>query len=192
MNPFAFDASDFQFLLDSIGETVTIDNVEQKAIVNNAKIGDYEDKYIYTLSNIQRGNLILHNEKNYLIISDVTEEKVYNKALMRKCTHTIRIMVKEGQQILVGTTPWGEEIYETTDPIYDDFPCIVEQEKIVIDGGQIRTSDSEIFVTLQDNEYTRKIKLNDVYNIAGYRYKVVHINYTKTGLIILKCETAVV
>ena len=191
MNHFAFDTSDFQFLLDSVGETVIIDNVPKKCIVNNAKIGDYEDKYIYTLSNIQRGNLILHNEKNYLIVSDVTEGKLYKKALMRKCTHTIRVMIQEGKQILIGTTPWGEDIYETVDPVYDDFPCIVEQQKVVIEGSQIRTSDSEIFVTLQDNEYTRKIKLNDVYNIAGYRYKVTHINYTKSGLIILKCETAV-
>lgn len=188
MNHFAFDTSDFQFLLDSVGETVIIDNVPKKCIVQNAKIGDYEDKYIYTLEPIQRGNLIVYNKKNYLIIFDVTEGK-YKKALMRKCTHTIRVMIQEGEQILVGTTPWGEEIYETTDPIYDDFPCIVEQQKVVIEGSQIRTSDSEIFVTLQDNEYTRKIKLNDVYNIAGYRYKVTHINYTKSGLIILKCET---
>lgn len=190
MNPFAIDNSDFQFLLDTVGETVKINDVEQKAIITNAKIGDYENKYIYTLSNIQRGNLILHNEKNYLIVSDVTEGK-YKKALMRKCTHTIRVMIKEGEQILIGTTPWGEEIYETVDPIYDDFPCIVEQEKITIDGGQIKTSDSEIFVTLQNNEFTRKIKLNDVYEVAGGRYKVTHINYTKSGLLILKCETAV-
>ncbi|SFA52410.1 hypothetical protein SAMN05216169_103230 [Anoxybacillus pushchinoensis] len=191
MNPFTIDNSDFQFFLDTVGETVIIDNIQKKCIVQNAKIGDYEDKYIYTLSNIQRGNLILHNEKNYLIVSDVTEGRQYNKAIMRKCTHTISIKIKEGEQILVGTTPWGEEIYETTDPIYDDFPCIVEQEKITIDGGAIRTADTEILITLQHNEHTRKIKVNDVYNIAGYRYKVTHINYTKSGLIILKCETAV-
>jgi hypothetical protein len=125
-------------------------------------------------------------------VSDVTEGKQYKKALMRKCTHTISIKIIEGEQILIGTTPWGEEIYETTDPIYDDFPCIVEQEKITIDGGAIRTADTEILVTLQDIEFTRKIKLNDVYEVAGARYKVVHINYTKSGLIILKCETAVV
>ena len=68
MNPFQIDTSDFQFLLDTVGETVKINDVEKKAIVNNAKIGDYEDKYIYTLDSIQRGNLILHNVKNYLII----------------------------------------------------------------------------------------------------------------------------
>ena len=72
MNPFAFDTSDFQFLLDSIGETVTIDNVPKKCIVQNGNIGDYEDKYIYTLDSIQRGNLIVYNEKKYLIVSDFT------------------------------------------------------------------------------------------------------------------------
>ena len=192
MNPFTIDTSDFQFLLDTVGETVIIDNVPKKCIVQNAKIGDYEDKYIYARSNIQRGNLILRKEKYYIIVSDVTEGRQYNKALMRKCTHTISVMVQEGKRVLIGTTPWGEEIYETTDPVYEDFPCIVEQKKITIDGDQIRTSDSEIYVTLADNEHTRKIKVNDVYNIAGYRYKVTHINYTKSGLIILKCETAVV
>ena len=191
MNPFQIDTSDFQFLLDTVGETVKINDVEKKAIVNNAKIGDYEDKYIYTLDSIQRGNLILHNVKNYLIISDVTKGRQYNKALMRKCTHTISVMVQEGKRVLIGTTPWGEEIYETTDPVYEDFHCIVEQEKIVIEGSQIKTSDSEIYVTLADNEHTRKIKLNDVYEVAGAQYKVIHINYTKSGLIILKCETAV-
>ena len=192
MNPFTIDTSDFQFLLDTVGETVIIDNVPKKCIVQNAKIGDYEDKYIYARSNIQRGILILRKEKYYIIVSDVTEGRQYNKALMRKCTHTISVMVQEGKRVLIGTTPWGEEIYETTDPVYEDFPCIVEQKKITIDGDQIRTSDSEIYVTLADNEHTRKIKVNDVYNIAGYRYKVTHINYTKSGLIILKCETAVV
>ena len=192
MNPFTFDTSDFQFLLDTVGETVIIDNVPKKCIVQNAKIGDYEDKYIYTLESIQRGNLILRKEKYYIIVSDVTEGRQYNKALMRKCTHVIRVMIQEGRQVLIGTTPWGEEIYETTDPVYEDFPCIVEQEKITIDGDQIRTSDSEILITLQRNQFTEKIKINDKYEVAGYTYRVTHINYTKSGLIILKCETAVV
>ena len=192
MNPFQIDTSDFQFLLDTVGETVIIDNVPKKCIVQNAKIGDYEDKYIYARSNIQRGNLILRKEKYYIIVSDVTEGRQYKKALMRKCTHTIRVMIQQGEKILVGVTPWGEEIYETTDPVYEDFPCIVEQEKITIDGDQIRTSDSEILITLQRNQFTEKIKINDKYEVAGYTYRVTHINYTKSGLIILKCETAVV
>lgn len=188
MNPFAFDTSDFQFLLDTVGETVIIDNVPKKCIVQNGNIGDYEDKYIYTLDSIQRGNLIVYNGKNYLIISDVTEGK-YKKALMRKCTHTISILVKEGEQVQVGETPWGDPIYETIGAEYDDFPCIVEQEKMTIEDGAIRTADTEILITLQDNENTRKVKVNDVYNVAGYQYRVTHINYTKTGLLILKCET---
>lgn len=191
MNPFTIDTSDFQFLIDTVGETVNIDNVSKKCIVQNVKIGDYEDKYIYTLDSIRRGNLIVYNEKNYLIISDVTEGKQYKKAIMRKCTHIIRVMIQEGQKILIGTTPWGEEQYITTDPVYDDFPCIVEQQNVVIEGSQIRTSDAEILITLQDNEFTRKIKLNNIYEVAGARYKVTHINYTKSGLLILKCETAV-
>ncbi|GLH62403.1 Ig domain-containing protein [Parageobacillus sp. G301] len=189
MNPFQIDNSDFQFLLDSIGETVTIDNVEQKAIINNAKIGDYEEKYIYTLSNIQRGNLILHNGKNYIIVSDVTEGKLYKKALMRHCNYTI---VVEGQEVceIVGYNVFGEPIYEchTTESI--NVPAIVDTYAFKVDDfAAIRVPEKQIVVIVQENETNKnKFTVNATFEVMGKTWKVIDADLTKKGLLILTCE----
>lgn len=189
MNPFAFNTSDFQFLLDTIGETVTIDNVTKKCIVQNAKIGDFEDKYIYIPDSIQRGNLILHNEKNYLIVSDITEGKLYNKALMRHCNYEI---VVEGQKVckIVGHNVFGEPIEEcyTTESI--SVPAIIDKYTFKIDDfAPVRVAENQIIVTMQDNETNKsKFTVNTKFEVMGKTWKVIDVDLTRTGLLILTCE----
>ncbi|MBE2922287.1 Ig domain-containing protein [Anoxybacillus flavithermus] len=189
MNPFTFDTSDFQFLLDSIGETVTIDNVPKKCIVQNGNIGDYEEKYIYTLDSIQRGNLIVYNRKNYIIASDVTEGKLYKKALMRHCNYEI---VVEGQEVceIVGYNDFGEPMYEchTTKSIF--VPVFVDKYAFKIDDpAPIRVPDKQIIVTMQDNETNKsKFTVNTKFDVMGHTWKVVDVDLTRNGLLILTCE----
>ncbi|MBE2905538.1 Ig domain-containing protein [Anoxybacillus flavithermus] len=188
MNPFTFDTSDFQFLLDTVGETVTIDNVEQKAIINNAKIDDYEEKYIYTLDSIQRGNLILHNKKKYLIVSDVTEGKLY-KALMRHCNYEIVI---EGQKVceIVSYNVFGEPIEECHTTKSISVPVFVDKYAFKIDDpAPIRVPDKQIIVTMQDNETNKsKFTVNTKFDVMGHTWKVVDVDLTRNGLLILTCE----
>lgn len=191
MNPFTFDTSDFQFLLDSIGETVTIDNVPKKCIVQNAKIGDYEEKYIYTLSNIQRGNLILHNKKKYLIVSDVTEGKLY-KALMRHCNYEI---IVEGQKVckIVGHNDFGEPIEECHSFKSISVPVIVDKYAFKVDDpAPIRVPDQQIIVTMQENETNKsKFTVNTKFDVMGQTWKVIDkVDKTRTGLLILTCESS--
>ncbi|MEK4165603.1 Ig domain-containing protein [Anoxybacillus sp. FSL W8-0104] len=189
MNPFTFDTSDFQFLLDTIGETVTIDNVEKKVIVNNAKIGDYEEKYIYTLDSIQRGNLIVYNGKNYLIVSDVTQGKLYKKALMRHCNYEI---IVEGQKVceIVGWNDFGEPIYEchTTESI--NIPAIVDKYTFKIDNfAPIRLPENQIIVTIREDDNTKqKFVANATFDVMGKTWKVIDVDLTRNGLLILTCE----
>ncbi|MBE2932348.1 Ig domain-containing protein [Anoxybacillus flavithermus] len=191
MNPFAFDTSDFQFLLDSIGETVTIDNVPKKCIVQNAKIGDYEDKYIYTLSDIERGNLILHNKKKYLIVSDVTEGKLYKKALMRHCNYEI---IVEGQKVckIVGHNDFGEPIEECHTTESFSVPVFVDKYAFKIDDpAPIRVPDKQIIVTMQENETNKsKFTVNTKFDVMGQTWKVIDVDKTRTGLLILTCESS--
>lgn len=189
MNPFTFDTSDFQFLLDTVGETVTIDNVEQKAIINNAKIDDYEEKYIYTLDSIQRGNLILHNKKKYLIVSDVTEGKLYKKALMRHCNYEINV---EGQKVckIVGYNDFGEPIEECHTTESFSVPVIVDKYAFKVDDpAPIRVPDKQIIVTMQENETNKsKFTVNTKFDVMGQTWKVVDVDLTRKGLLILTCE----
>lgn len=189
MNPFTFNTSDFQFLLDSIGETVTIDNVPKKCIVQNGNIGDYEDIYIYTLDSIQRGNLIVYNGKNYLIVSDVTHGKIYKKAKMRRCNYTI---VVEGRKVceIVGYNDFREPIYEchTTESIF--VPAIIDKYAFKVDDpAPIRVSENQIIVTVQDNETNKsKFTVNATFEVIGKTWKVVDVDITRNGLLILTCE----
>lgn len=189
MNPFAFDTSDFQFLIDSIGETVTIDNVPKKCIVQNGNIGDYEDKYIYTLEPIQRGNLIVYNGKNYLIISDVTEGKLYRKALMRHCNYTIVVAAEEVCEI-VGYDPFGDPIYECHATELINIPAIVDKYAFKVDDpAPIRVPDKQIIVTMQENETNKsKFTVNTTFEIMEQTWKVIDVDKTRTGLLILTCE----
>lgn len=189
MNPFTFDTSDFQFLLDTVGETVTIDNVEQKAIINNAKIDDYEEKYIYTLDSIQRGNLIVYNRKNYIIASDVTEGKFYKKAIMRKCNYTI---VVAGEKVckIVGHNDFGEPIEECHTNESISVPVIVDKYAFKVDDpAPIRVPDQQIIVTMQENETNKsKFTVNTKFDVMGQTWKVIDVDKTRTGLLILTCE----
>ncbi|MGG3892456.1 Ig domain-containing protein [Geobacillus stearothermophilus] len=188
MNPFTFNTSDFQFLLDSIGETVIIDNVPKKCIVQNGKIGDYEEKYIYTLDSIQRGNLIVYNGKNYLIVSDITEGKLYKKALMCKTNENIHI--EQTEQRLISYNDFGEPIYETVVVANIDVPCIVDKYTFKIDDfAPIRVPENQVIVTMQENETNKsKFTVNTKFEVMGQTWKVIDVDKTRTGLLILTCE----
>ncbi|MBE2927407.1 Ig domain-containing protein [Anoxybacillus flavithermus] len=192
MNPFTFDTSDFQFLLDSIGETVTIDNVSKKCIVQNGNIGDYEEKYIYTLDSIQRGNLIVYNRKNYIIASDVTEGKFYKKALMRKCNYEIVI---EGQKTceIVSYNVFGEPIEECHTSKSISVPAIIDKYTFKIDDfAPIRVPENQIIVTIREDDNTKqKFVANATFDVMGKTWKVVDVDLTRKGLLILTCELGI-
>ena len=189
MNPFTFNTSDFQFLLDTVGEIAIINNVSKKCIVQNGNIGDYEEKYIYTLSDIQRGNLILHNGKNYLIVSDVTQGKLYKKALMRHCNYEI---VVEGRRKceIVSYNVFGEPIEECHTTESFSVPAIIDKYAFKIDNFvPIRLPENQIIVTVQNNEKNlSKFTVNTKFDVMGHTWKVVDVDITRNGLLILTCE----
>ncbi|GGJ80520.1 hypothetical protein GGR02_003483 [Anoxybacillus voinovskiensis] len=180
--------NDFQFLLDMTGETVLVDNVSRKCILQNAKIGDYEEKYIYTLSSIQRGNIVRHNEKNYLVVSDVTENSVYRKALMRKTNETIRI--EQTEQRIVSYNDFGEPIYENVVVSVADVPCIVDKYTFRIDDfAPIRVAENQIIVTMKDDVLNReKFVVNFEFVLYEQNWKVIDVDMTKKGILILTGE----
>ncbi|MBE2919781.1 Ig domain-containing protein [Anoxybacillus flavithermus] len=188
MNPFTFDTSDFQFLLDSVGETVMIDNVEQKAIINNAKIGDYEDRYIHTLQPIQRGNLIEYNREHYLVISEtVTQRYGKYKALMRHCNYEIDIKEQKVCKI-VGHNDFGEPMYECHTTKSISVPAIIDKYAFKVDDpAPIRVPDKQIIVTMQENNKS-KFTVNTKFDVMGQTWKVIDVDLTRNGLLILTCE----
>jgi len=193
MNRFQIDISDIEFLLDSAGQTVKVNDVEQKAIITNAKIGDYEDKYIHTLQPIQRGNLVNYNQEHYLVISEsITQRYGKYKALMRHCNYTIEI---EGQEVceIVSYNDFGEPIYDCHPTESIHVPAIIDKYTFKIDDfAPIRVPEKQIVVIVQENETNKsKFTINSIFDVMGQTWKVINIDMTKRGLLVLTCEMSV-
>lgn len=161
---------DFSYLLDNIGKDIQINNNPVKAVISSTNINkNNDDKYISTLEPINQGDLILYNNLNWLIISEVNGQRIIKyKGIMRKCNFTIKF------NFLGNIKP---------------FPSILETKVLDIESGQYVTLPiGKIIVMLQDNVDTRDIILGQRFLIMGQAWKVMGIDKSKNGLITLNCE----
>lgn len=191
INLFDNNSDDFQYLLDNLGTYIEINSVQARAVISNTPINqNYDDKKIKTLQSIKRGDKVKYQDNVYLVISEINGTRYGKyKGLMRKTNFVIPIHVGD-QKTIVGYDDLGRPEYETT-PIYKNEECIIANQTAAINGGQINLPDGNIDLTFQDNDTTRKIKLNDTFTISGETYKVIGFDKTKVGLLIAKCERAV-
>lgn len=191
INLFENNSDDFQYLLDNLGTDVEINGGLSRAVITNTPINqNYDDKKIKTLQLIKRGDKVKYQDNVYLVISEINGTR-YGKyrGLMRRINFVIQIHVGD-QKTIVGYDDLGRPEYETT-PIYKNEECIIANQTAAINGGQINLPNGNIDMTFQDNDTTRKIKLNDTFTISGVTYKVIGFDKTKVGLIIVKCERVV-
>jgi hypothetical protein len=180
--------SDLQFLFDSAGETILINDVEQRGIISNPPISEYEQRYLHTLERLNRGDIINYSNEKYLTISEsVSKRGGKYKALIRHCNGIIEIPGETTRE-LIGYDSYGRPVYKDVvgEPI--PLPSIVDNKSFSIQGDQLQVANNQIIVLIQDNEVTReKIVVNYEFPFEG-NYKVVHRDFTKSGLIIITAE----
>lgn len=191
---FSPNIKDLEFLFESAGQSISINNVATQGIISNTTLAAHEKKHIHTISPIEMGDLIAVDNENYLITSD-TAIKRYGKykAIMEHCNFMITIKVitrvlmrdENGKVIYdAGGNPVWIEI--EGEPIL--IPSIIDQQSFTIEGNQLRVANNQILVTVQDNETNRdKLKVNNIFSFEG-NYKVLNVDYTKKGLIVLTAE----
>lgn len=163
---------DFNFLLQQVGETVKINDVEHKAIITNTKLNVYinhDDRYISTNVPLQRGNLIEWNNKKWLIYSDVEEKRHHKyKAIMRPCNYNINFNIA---------------------CVVHSIPAIIETQFYDTNSDKYMTlATGNIYVTLQENELTRQIKIDSRFIKNKQAFKVKGIDFSQRGLLKLYCE----
>jgi hypothetical protein len=201
-------SKEYQYLLDNLGEDVTVNTTTVKAIVENTNVNtNYDDKIISTLIPLNTGDLVTYKSYKFIILSEINGNRGIDYAgVMRRCDFNIQIEVPPEQVIIgydgsgrpvygdpeppiIGYNDFGEPIYGELETVYIDIPAIVDLEGIVItSGGAINTSNNNLLVTVRDYEDTEDIELNDILPIGEKNYKVTGIDKTKPGLIIFKCE----
>lgn len=191
---FSPNIEDLEFLFESAGQSISVNNIDTQAIITNTGLAEHEKKHIHTINPIHMGDLVAIDDENYLITSD-TAIKRYGKykAIMEHCNFMItikvitRVLMRDENGNVVydaGGNPVWIEI--EGEPIL--IPSIIDQQSFTIEGNQLRVANNQILVTVQDNETNRdKLKVNEVFSFEG-NYKVLNMDYTKKGLIVVTAE----
>jgi hypothetical protein len=188
MNLFESNNEDIQYIVDNFGHEVSVNNSSVKAIITNNVVSEYEDKYISSTQSIKRGDLVKDGTVNYLVITEsVTKRYSKYKAIMRHCNYTVDVPGEE-VCVVVGQNDFGEDIIEcTSTPV--PTPLIVDNKSFSIEKGAINLPNNQILVTMQDNATNKgEMTVNKTFSLMGSTWKVLNVDLTKNGLLLLTCE----
>lgn len=193
---FTPNIDDLQFLFESAGQEVLINDVPQQAIITLPPLSDNEERYIHTLKRLNMGDMVTLDNNEYLVMTEVvTPRNGKYKAKMKHCNYIIEFQGEEiGKDVLRDEDgnpildQLGRPIPITIygDPIF--IPAIVEHNKFSIDGGRISFATDEIVVTVQANETNiDKLATNVEFELMGRNWKVRQQDFTKKGLLSVVC-----
>lgn len=172
--------NDYEYILNSIGEYITINNNPAKAIITNTDINqNYDNKNISTLAVLNRGDINNYDNGKWLITSEINGKR-YNKykGIMRKCNYDIWLKTGETQEFV--NNEWVYTEY------HQIFPVFTDSKAFNVDTGTFfNTTSGEMLVTLQENTDTLKIKTGTRFIKMGSAWEIVGIDRTKKGLITL-------
>ncbi|MFD2370636.1 Ig-like domain-containing protein [Brevibacillus sp. GCM10020057] len=175
INLFQPNLDDFQYILDSFGQWITVNNQPVQAVITNTPINqtsaaiDFDDKKIATLTPIKCGDNVHYNDEDWLIISEINGQRYGKyKGIMRVCDYPIKFNF-EG--------------------IVKELPTIVDGRVFDTETGQFMTlPNSKILVTLQENQETLQIEVGQRFIKMGSAWQVEAIDRTQKGLLRLWCK----
>lgn len=159
-----------EFFLDEKGESVIISGIEARAIIVDIrdKINYYDDKMIRTDIAIFTGDIIEYQGAKWIIVSEIDKNKKSYKARMRKVNYNIKIVV-------------NEELAE--------FKSIIEGISFGIDDGKFMSFEAgKIQVIIPSDFVSNIIEVAMRFIKMDKAWKIVGIDKSRTGLIILHCE----
>lgn len=193
---FTPNKEDLQFLFDSAGMDVLINETTKRAIITNSPLSHSEERYIHTLQRINMGDMVTFDEERYLVMTETIQPRNGKyKAKIRHMNYELQFAGEVTQDYLrdengnIIRDNFGKPYVITIegDPIY--IPCVVEQQAFTIEEGQIRIPNNEILITVQDNEVNReKIILNFEFNLMTKTWKVTNVDLTRKGIMIITCQ----
>ncbi|MCL6571298.1 MAG: hypothetical protein K6T88_06370 [Bacillus sp. (in: Bacteria)] len=153
-------------------------------ITNKKSSGYYDEKYIHTYEEIKTGTYIEIEEygtKNFVVINEVAKSKygleyeyVY-KGIIRSCPFTIKHQ-------------WADQGYGAGQ--LTEFPCYFIGQGYQLTSTQLINfiTTSELFVYLQNNEYTNGLQEGTRFIKFNKAWKVYGIDKTQGGILTWYCK----
>lgn len=175
-------------------DVIINDTIETKLMIYNKYGADSESKSIIGYPfDIERGNLVKHDGKDWLIISFPEDNKVYRKAEMRICNATFPI-ISDKTKVLIGYDSYQRPIYDYQETTIQT-PCIIESRySFTRSDQQITLPDNriEILIKYVDSE---SLKLDAEFDLRDGTYKIKNIDYSKVindkGVLVISAERQV-
>ncbi|GGF86397.1 Ig-like domain-containing protein [Paenibacillus aceti] len=167
--------SNFQFMLDNVGRSVTVNNSPTpiKATITNTSTNlntDYDDRKISTIETLQRGDLIDYNGNKYMVISEVNDKRYgHYKGLIRPLPHEITFSHK---------------------CVFESAFAYIENSNPSFKNGTVLTLiQDKIVVYLPIHTMELSVISGDEFMIQGNKFKIVtNDTFTQPGIAILTCE----
>lgn len=162
------------FLLYEKGESFLLNGVSQRGLFIEVKdkISFYDDIILTSKIPFETGDSISYQDSNWLVISQVqnnhdADVSIY-RSRIRKCNYDVNF---------------------NFDGLVKTFPTIIEGKVFDVQSGQyIMLPTGKILVTIQENPDTLAMIINQRFIKMGSAWKVIGIDRSKRGLIILSAD----
>ncbi len=159
-----------EFLLREKGEDLLHNGNIRRAIISNSRdySSFYYDKFLRTDFEIYTGDLIEYQNNKWLITSEINQDAGTYRGRMRRCNYRIRMVINE---------------------VLQEFDAILEGQSFGIDEGKtVNLANGKLQVILSSNLISNQIALDMRFISIENAWKVVGIDKSRLGLIILHCE----
>lgn len=191
--------NDIEFLIDTIGDTVKINDIDSKALITHSNVTKQEERYIHTMTALKQGDLITYENERYLVVTEtVTKRANKYKALIRHCNYSLEYPGETRQELMLDkdgkplTNRFGDEIYITVEGKPVTVHTIIENSSFAINGVQLMVGINQIIVTVQNNkDNSDKLKVNTTFNVMDNKWKVLNVDKSQKGLLIITCEKTI-
>lgn len=157
------------FFLREKGELVHINSVKQLALIQDATDTTQmtDEKIIRAATPLHTGDSVDYRDERYLITSQVDRNEQSCRGRMKKCNQRLALNSN-------GQVKW--------------IDAVVEGRMFSTETGKvISMPEGNILVIVQDNADTRGITLSQRFYMTHQPFKIVGIDRTMNGIILLSC-----
>ncbi|MBO0997388.1 hypothetical protein IOC57_06430 [Bacillus sp. SD075] len=186
---FGINQEDLDYIFESAGQEVLVNDNLMNVIVTNPPFGEYEEKHIHSIQRVLQGDMVTLEGNHYLcLVESVTKRGGKYKTRIRHCNFIVEVPT-EPTSILIGYSDFGEPIYEEVPGVPIEVPSFLETKSYSVTSGVWVTSNNEILVTMKDSaEYRSLIELGDEFKVMGKTWRITNLLLDKKGLITVNCE----
>lgn len=147
---------------------VIIEGVHERAIIQSIKDQNDERKIIAKIGSIKSGNMVLHKNKNWLIVTLEDDNRFYQHANMKRCFTTLRWLDSQGEI--------REVWFARKTDVSPNFGVDEGSRTMIL-------PDERRQILVQSNQYTMEFKKEQRFIFDDRCWKIVTIDKTFDGLI---------